>query len=273
MLLPYSVDVPFERLPVANWALIGLTFLISVGVWIDQPRAEPTQPPLTGSAQEPAKPPIVPALALQPRDFAIYQLVTHQFVHTDSLRLLSSLLFLFVLGNSLNAKLGPGLYLTLYVVVGMAAGLVWRWAGDSPLLGCQGAVMGVAGLFFVFFPRDKVTVGYWNPSGGMGSFEVSAFWMLGLFPILDLTLCLLGGGGGAVFGAHLAGGASGIVAGIVLLKTGLVLPSNKEENLLQTIGLEKKTKEMTLLADHMQEEKIYLEQVKIRSKRSHRKGG
>ena len=35
MLIPYNADVPMERVPIANWILIGTTCLVSITpVWL-----------------------------------------------------------------------------------------------------------------------------------------------------------------------------------------------------------------------------------------------
>src|SRR5262249_11893202 len=36
MIIPYSVDVPMERIPVANWVLIGVTILVTIGAWFKE---------------------------------------------------------------------------------------------------------------------------------------------------------------------------------------------------------------------------------------------
>jgi hypothetical protein len=43
MLIPYSVDVPMIRYPIANWVLMAVIALVSAGDWIAQSRSTERQ--------------------------------------------------------------------------------------------------------------------------------------------------------------------------------------------------------------------------------------
>src|SRR5947209_13986117 len=76
-----------------------------------------------------------PPLALwRGAEFRRVQLVTHLFLHADWFHLSANMLFLWVLGSAVNAKLGHVWFVPLYLARGIGAGVGWvalghgRWA-------------------------------------------------------------------------------------------------------------------------------------------------
>src|SRR5262249_9879509 len=123
-MLPLTVDVPMKRLPWANWGLILVTVVVSLAV-----------PAVRGEhfifAAEPARPEFSP-LVLQRDRFAAYQLVTSLFQHAGFLHLFGNMVFLFVFGNAINAKLGHVGFLASYFGIGVLEGVVWLAVGHGP---------------------------------------------------------------------------------------------------------------------------------------------
>ena len=94
MLIPFNVDVPMERVPVANWIVIGITILVSLLVMAHAP----DRLPIKGPARY---------VILQRGDgFHLVQLVGHVLVHGGWFHLLGNMVFLFCFGNAINAKFG-----------------------------------------------------------------------------------------------------------------------------------------------------------------------
>jgi membrane associated rhomboid family serine protease len=246
MLLPYNVDVPMQRMPVANWALIACTCLVSFIVFL-KPDESINLPPINLPPDADFNELIVqldklekeriPALALQPQHFSILQLFTHVLVHADLLHLAGNMLFLFVFGNAVNAKLGHGTYLLIYFLLGAVSGIAWLIFGNGmPAVGASGAISGITGIFLVFFPRNDVRVYFfWNFS--WESFSLSALWLVLFYMLWDLIGTLFLGQGGIAYVAHLAGECIGLALGIGLAMTAFG-PEDYEENLLQLLGLE-----------------------------------
>ncbi len=228
MLIPYSVDVPLERWPIANWCVLALT--VSVGV------AEFSAPAPTGLGLLLGDLPWWYGGMLHREGFSVTQLFTHPFLHADIIHLGGNMVFLFCFGNAVNAKLGHALYLAAYFVLGAVAGVAWLLIGEGPAaLGASGAIMGIIGLYLVYFPRNDVRVLYFFWLFYIiraGTFELSSYWMILLYVALDV-FGFLSGGGNVAYIAHLSGTACGLGAGILLLSTGLVRSSEAEENLLQ----------------------------------------
>jgi membrane associated rhomboid family serine protease len=247
------------RLPLANWILIAVTSVISLailtGIWRTGP--EPVEDDLDAilrnrpGARLPshAITPVfgkdrdtVPPLALRPDAFHVGQLFTHVFVHASLFHLLGNMLFLFCFGNAVNAKLGHAQYLAAYFLFGALAGAgMLLLSGDSrPAVGASGAIMGVVGVFFVLFPKNEVSIFYWFGPNWSGVFGLAAIWVITFYLILDLLGTLYDGRGAVGYVAHLIGALVGIGTGIALVRSGVVEPTQYEENLLQMLGFQKK---------------------------------
>ncbi len=277
MFLPYHVDVPMVRLPWANWLLLAVTCAVSLalfGGW--RPGKEPPRPAVvkeTPPAPQPKAPAkgARPGKAPQPSDeerlrqflaeaeheeeeeipplalrrgagFRLPQLVTHLFVHGDLLHLVGNMLFLFVFGNAVNAKLGHAGFLASYFYLGALAGAAWLLVGDGPaVVGASGAIMGLVGVFLFLFPRNEICVFYWW-LGRPGTLTVAAGWVILFYVVCDLLGTLLDAGGGVAYIAHLAGTVGGAVLAVGLLELGLIRSTEYEENLLQVLGWQKKTR-------------------------------
>jgi membrane associated rhomboid family serine protease len=229
------------RWPYANWVLIGVTCLISVVVLAEPPSAparwddhEPAEEVVERLRHELADPP-VSKLALSRVHFRIWQPFTHVLVHADLFHLAGNMLFLFVFGNAVNARLGHGLFLALYFAVGAVAGLAWLgFDGGMAVVGASGAIMGIVGVFLVLYPLNNIRVFIWW-FVYLRVWEVSSCWLILLYLVFDLFGTVTGGDGVAYI-SHLAGAAVGIGVGVGLLATGVVEPIYSERNMLQVLG-------------------------------------
>src|SRR5437763_5413149 len=259
MLLPYSVDVPMERWPWANWLLIAATVVVSIASWLTSESLRDVRDAIRLVSQDDPqqiqkeskrlerrlREPPPPALALRRDHFGATQLFTYVFVHADVWHLIGNMVFLFCFGNAVNAKLGHVSFLVIYFLLGAVAGLCWLalGAGDA-LVGASGAIMGVTGVFVVLYPKNEVRC--WFGLGGWGigrgqSVEIMSFGVVLLGMGLDLLSTLFDASGGIAYVAHLGGELVGVGLGLGLLLTGLVTSEYYEENLLQMFGVQPRT--------------------------------
>lgn len=244
MILPYHVDVPMSRLPIANWVVIGVTTLVSLAhlaadsTWLDVYPALVMADLSSDAAkdlQRRLQDPPVPPLALQRSPFSWWGLVTYPFVHADPFHLLGNMVFLFCFGNAINAKVGHGPFLAFYFLLGLAGGLAWLVLGQAKALaGASGAIMGLTGIFLVLYPRNEVRVLYGSTLSR--SFEISSCWLVLLCMGADLFGTLLGDGGGVGYACHLGGELLGVMIGLALVRWRLVESTAYEENLLEVLG-------------------------------------
>ena len=181
MLFPYNVDVPMERWPIANWAVIALTSVATFWGWAN-PDAEQW-------------------MLWRGDEFQATQLLTHMLLHADPIHLIGNMLMLFVFGNAVNARLGHIAYVLAYVACGVCAGLLWLATdGGEASLGASGAIMGVVGMFLVYYPKNDVSVFLWF--FGPRTFQCSAYWIILMYVGFDLLAFSSGSGDG--FGSSTA---------------------------------------------------------------------
>ncbi len=146
-------------------------------------------------------------------------LIFSLFLHGGWLHLIGNMLYLYVFGDNIEDRLGHGTYLVFYLLCGIGAGLaeVWSQPGsDVPLLGASGAIAGVLGAYFLLYPRARILtiipLFFFFPI-----IEVSAFFFLGFWFIMQFLSGTLSVGtdvsGGVAWWAHLGG----FVAGALLL--------------------------------------------------------
>lgn len=245
MFLPYKVDVPMSRWPIANWALMGFTIVISILMFAPLNDWAEQQDPAEFSVlldklgvQQTPEPSIVDHFLLQPGNVKPTQLVGSVLIHADFFHLAGNMLFLFVFGNAINAKLGHWQYLALYFGIGIIEGLVWLAVGPgNPALGASGAIMGVIGAFLLLYPRNDVSVFYWWGVWARGSFELSAMWLIAIYVAFDVWGMIFSQGAGVGYLAHVAGFLTGAIALAVIIKMGWVTSTSYEENLLQVWGI------------------------------------
>ena len=250
MFLPYTVDVPMKRLPVANWVLIAVTCAMTFQGWYQDSRlVREIGFRFTDDMEELAKkadqlrscgntsPP--PAWSLVRGQATIGQLFTYVFAHADVVHLVGNMVFLFCFGNAVNSKLGHSLFLALYFLLGMFAGFCWlRFGHGATLVGASGAVMGICGVFLVFFPTNEVRIFFYGFHGFTWS-EMASMWLVLLAMVLDLLGTLVfGPEDGVAYVAHLGGEVLGVMFACGLLLTGLAKSEEYELNLLQLIGLQ-----------------------------------
>ncbi len=150
---------------------------------------------------------------------AFYQFFTYQFLHADVMHLVGNMLFLWVFGNSVNAKMGHGPYLMFYLAGGVFAGWVHAVFHANPLAGGSGAVAAVTTAYLALFPRSHVTVFVWFFLF-IHFFEIPAMIVIGLKIIVwdnILAPSLLGGSERVAHHAHLGGYLFGFVGAMAML--------------------------------------------------------
>ncbi len=88
-------------------------------------------------------------------------LLKSMFLHGGLAHLAGNMLFLWIFGNNVEHRLGKLGYLAAYLGTGAAATLgdfVLRAGSEVPSVGASGAISGVLGFYFVWFPQNRVHV-------------------------------------------------------------------------------------------------------------------
>ena len=237
MFLPLGDEPNPRGTPVVTWTLIGVNaavFLLvtlplsGVGPALDDPvLAEYVQaiyPRLSSRMaleallqQVSAYDLVVFAHGFRPADPSVSALVTSMFLHGGFMHLAGNMLFLWIYGDNVEHRLGRWRYLAAYLGTGVLATLshaVLDSGSDLPMVGASGAVSGVLGFYFVWFPRNRVRLWIMLFPFFMNVVYAPARLVLGLYLVVDNLLPLLatsgGGGGGVAYGAHIGGFVGGL---------------------------------------------------------------
>ena len=150
-------------------------------------------------------------------------LFTAMFLHAGFLHLLGNMLFLWICGDNVEHRLGRARFLAAYVGTGIAATAfqtLLSGRADAPLLGSSGAIFGLAGLYFVWFPRNRVRLWVMVFPFFMNVVRIPARAVLAFFVLVQNLLPFLvsagAGAGSDAHGAHLGGFLVGLLAAWVI---------------------------------------------------------
>lgn len=152
----------------------------------------------------------------RPAEPSLLTLLTAMFLHGGWLHLAGNMLFLYIFGDNVEYRMGWLRYLCGYLGAGIAATLFFAlFVPDSsiPLIGASGAISGVLGFYFVWFPRNQVKVFVFLFPLLMTHVLVPARLVLGFYLLIDnlLPFLLTGSqGGGVAHGAHIGGFLTGM---------------------------------------------------------------
>jgi membrane associated rhomboid family serine protease len=156
------------------------------------------------------------------------------FLHAGFLHLFGNMLFLWIYGDNVEHRLGHMRYLFWYLLTGVAATLfhaAFFRSSQLPLVGASGAISGVLGFYFLWFPRNRVRLLVLIVPFFMRTVDLSARLVLGVFLILDnlLPFLLARGDGttGVAFGAHIGGFLAGLAAAWWMDQRQLLVPRDE----------------------------------------------
>ena len=98
-------------------------------------------------------------LGLIPADLSLSTLITYQFLHGGWGHIIGNLVFLFLLGFTVEKALGPGRFLIAYLVCGALSGLVFTAFSSGshiPLVGASGSISGLMGMYVAIYGLQKI---------------------------------------------------------------------------------------------------------------------
>ena len=158
----------------------------------------------------------------------VADLLSCMFLHGGFLHLFGNMLFLWIYGDNVERRLGAFPFLLWYLLTGIVATLAHSLvfsSSDIPLVGASGAISGVLGFYFLWFPRNSVRMLAFLPPFLMQVFEIPARYVLGMYLVVDNLLpFLFAGEGGVAHGAHIGGFIAGGLVAWVMDRRGLAAP-------------------------------------------------
>jgi len=211
--IPIRDTIPSRRFPVVNTALIilnGLVFLFEASLG-----------PLALQS-------FINQLGLVPARFWAFGglwrwlfIFTAMFLHGGWWHLISNMLALYIFGDNVEDRMGPGRYLIFYLLCGFAAGMAHLFVYPSsplPTVGASGAIAGVLGAYLLLFPHSRVItlipIFFFFEIIEIPAFFYLGFWFFAqLFNGLFTLAARVFQSGGVAWWAHVGG----FVAGMALV--------------------------------------------------------
>ena len=174
--------------------------------------------------------------------FHSYQLLTHALLHGDIFHLAGNLLFLLILGARVNCLIGNIATIIVYPVLAVAAAWIQMITSSDTepmaMLGASGAIMGMAGMYLVLFPVNRLHMSAWFR--WWFYFRIKFWAMPGVWAVLafiafDVMYILIGMETGTAHWAHVGGFLVGVAIALGLLM-GRVLDAGGGDLLSVVLG-------------------------------------
>ena len=145
--------------------------------------------------------------------------LTSMFLHGGWGHLLGNALFFWVFGNNIEDSMGPGRFLSFYLVCGLiAAGthMLVQPGSPVPTVGASGAISGVLGAYLVLYPRVRVNMLFIFFIVPVPAWLVLIYWFVSqvLLGLPELSTLRPQISSGIAVWAHVGG----FLAGMVLIK-------------------------------------------------------
>jgi membrane associated rhomboid family serine protease len=151
------------------------------------------------------------------------------FLHGGWGHILGNALFFWVFGNNIEDSMGPGRFLSFYIICGLAAAAAQILSDPSspvPTVGASGAISGVLGGYLVLYPRVKVNMLFIFFIVGIPAWIVLIYWFgVQVFTAYATPLRPDVSAGVAVW-AHIGGFITGMVLIKLFEKSALVATRN-----------------------------------------------
>lgn len=227
-MFPLRDTIPSRRRPVVTIAIVvvcSVVFLFELMLGPGLPRF------LQAHA-------FVPAHLFYPEVFDTTLLSTFgaalfsMFLHGGWLHIIGNMWFLWVFGDNVEDVLGHGGYFLFYLLCGLAATLaqaVIEPASTVPMVGASGAIAGVLGAYFIWFPWSRVKtfvflVFFFTLAELPAPLFLVMWFVIQFFSGTLSLVAASSGGGGVAFFAHIGGFVAGMVAAVWLRRLGIARP-------------------------------------------------
>lgn len=243
-MLPLWDDIPSEREPFVNYAIIAscvIAFFFQLGAPQNDERmvyrfgmipyrvTHPSQDRVmveTETGRGRVERQVVELRSPVP---AFMTLFTCMFLHGGWMHIIGNMWFLYIFGDNIEDRFGHIGYAIMYLISGLAAG-VMHIAVDSnsivPTIGASGAIAGVMGAYLLLYPHAMVMT--LIPLGAFSrTVPIPAPIFLGLWFLFQIVSGLQTdpGGGGVAWWAHVGGFIAGLGMTAGLRNLGALYPA------------------------------------------------
>lgn len=236
MLIPLRVDVPTDRYPIVNIALMLVIISVSVAGFYNHELIETLGGARVKMTYEDGYARPVAELDTSKLPLPVIA-VTCTLVHGGILHLVGNMLFMYIFGYGVNYKFGQGGFALLYVFSGFCASMAHYALNGAPVIGASGAIYGLMGAFLIYFCQNNITMFFFIFPVIVRVFTVASGWIILLWVVWDGLMLWLGFQGNTAIWAHLGGFAAGVLAASAALRLGWVRPTQDERTLYEVLGV------------------------------------
>jgi len=215
LFLPYKVDVQSSTKPFANY-LVMIAMVAAFALQMMCPRQKVERFVLDG--------------------WSVAGLAGYMWLHLNYVHIIGNLIFLWVFGNAVCAKLGNVLYLPVYIAAGLLAAVVHLILDNRMAVGASGAIFGIVGAYFVLYPFNSIKCLFWFLAY-VRRINIAGFWIILLWVALNILGAVSGYTGGAAYFVHIGGFVGGVILAAVLLKSKLVARDNMDGAIVRALKI------------------------------------
>ncbi len=211
IIFPIGDENPTGRKPYVNYALIVINVLVFALFFFRQDYNQ-----------------IVMEYGFIPARPTPVTYITSLFLHGGIGHIVGNMLYLYIVGDNVEDKLGHVGYLLFYLVCGAAAdyangAMCSEKMMNIPTIGASGAISAVLGAYIFLYPKNKIIFFYFFWIFFIikyDTFKLQSFWAIGMWFILQFFSHLTSGSmTNIAYGAHIGGFIGGglIAASLMLL--------------------------------------------------------
>ena len=209
-MLPLRDNIPSSRFPAATLGIIAVNVLVFLHELKLGPHLEQMMSTFAIVPARYTRPDVAHLFTASEQVFAFF---SSMFLHGGWIHLLGNMWILWIFGDNVEDRLGRTRYVMLYLASGVAASVlhIFTNAGSEvPTIGASGAIAGVMGAYFRFFPTARVETlippFFFGPTFVFPAVLFLGWWFLLQFFNGALSLGVRGPGfSGVAWWAHVGG--------------------------------------------------------------------
>jgi membrane associated rhomboid family serine protease len=165
--------------------------------------------------------PMVDTFTFQPLLFGrpeyLHTIFTSMFMHVHPFHLIGNVLVLYLIGLPLEERIGSRNWLTIYLVSGIVATLlffIFHPGSNTYLLGASGAIFGIGGALLVLYPKDRIPMFL----GPFFTTRAPVWAAVGIMFVMETILVAMAVDDGVAHIAHVGGIVTGIFLAPAIVK-------------------------------------------------------
>lgn len=205
MLFPLGTNRPLAR----RTRIIPVIIGINIAIFVVQILLEHSDPKLARDFQNFGQ--------VWRHDLTLWGPITAAFLHGSFMHLAGNMLGLFVFGPSVEDRFGRIGFIVFYLFGAIGSSLIHTVASEYPAIGASGAIAAVTGAFLILFPNCKIKILWFFIL--IQFMMAPAWWLIGLWIVIDLFSQTFQVNNGTANAAHLGGYAIGASVAMFLLAT------------------------------------------------------